>query len=593
MYEKPTMPPNRALLRGSLRKPVPGARAVRDSDPQREITVTVYVRRRADGPVAIAPETLGAVPPQWRARPNDATLLAAFSADPEHLAAVERFAGEHNLKVIDTCVVKRSVRLQGSVANMSTAFGVRLADYEREDGLRYRGRTGGVTLPSQLAEVVEAVFGLDNRPLGRSYLKKRNPFIATAHVAMNSYLPPQVAQLYNFPSGTDGSGQCIAIFALNGQLGDTGITAQGGYDPATVKTYFEQVLGLRAPQITDVVVHGPGNTPGDGTAETDVTTEVLLDIQVAGGVAPGAKLAVFFSEFTEQGWVDAIMAAVTDTQNNPSVISISYGNPEDAFGQSLWTLDAIAKTNEAFRIAALRHITICCAAGDDGSNDQAGDGLAHCDFPASSPYVLGVGGTRLVSNSGVILSETTWNDGPGSATGGGISRLFSEPQYQYSVAVPPSVNPGHRHGRGVPDVSAVGDPDTGYLIMDPQGQLTGPVGGTSASAPLWAGLVARLNQALGVSLGFFNPILYRFLATGVLRDITTGDNFAYSAGVGYDPCTGLGSPDGTQLLTALHQLSLQPPAHVLAAAASAPAPGQIAGQVRRLLVALGQSGISV
>ena len=209
--------------------------------------------------------------------------------------------------------------------------------------------------------------------------------------------------------------------------------------------------------------------------------------------------------------------------------------------------------------------------------------------------MLSVGGTRLASSSGVILSETTWNDGPGSATGGGVSRLFSEPQYQHTVAVPTSVNPGHRHGRGVPDVSAVGDPDTGYNIMGPQGELTGPIGGTSASAPLWAGLVARLSQALGVRLGYFNPILYRFLATGVLRDIVSGDNFSYSAGVGYDACTGLGSPDGTRLLLALQQLSLQPPAHILAAPAAAPAAGcaEIAVQAKRLLEALCKTGITI
>jgi kumamolisin len=594
MYERTFAPPGRVTLTGSIRNPLPNAREVGDADEQREMTITVYVRRRPNAPPAMPPETLGVVPPQWRARPNDEAILAAFSADPEDLDAVEHFGADHNLKVVETSPVKRSVRLQGTVANFSKAFGVRLSRFQREDGLSYRGRTGPISLPTELAPIVEAVFGLDNRPMGRAYLKKRKPIISRAQPPRNTYLPPQVAQLYNFPPGTDGSGQCIAIFAFNGQLGDTGASALGGYDPQSIKAYFEQVLGIPMPQITTVVVHGPGNVPGDGTQDTDATGEVLLDIQVAGGVAPGAKLVMYFTEFTEQGWVDAVMAASTDTDNKPSIFSISYGNPEDGGGRSLWTQDAILKVNEAFHIAALRHITICCASGDDGSNDQVGDGFTHCDFPSSSPYVLGIGGTRLESTGAMVVRETTWNDGPGSATGGGVSRLFQEPTYQTTVNVPVSVNPGHRRGRGVPDVAAVGDPDTGYVIVGPSGQLDGPIGGTSAAAPLWAGLIARLNQALGVQLGFFNPMLYRFLASGVLRDIVTGNNFSYSAGPGYDACTGLGSPDGVKLVAGLQQLGLQPPARLLAAAIAAPTaypPADVAAAVNGLVAALQRAGI--
>ena len=583
MFDFTPITPGRVALTGSYRHALAGAEAVGDTDPQRKISVTVYVRRHAEAPAVMTAEALGTIPPQWRTRDNDQDILSSFAADPHDIAAVEDFAAAHHLSVVESSAARRSVLLRGSVADFSAAFSVQLRNYRRADGLRYRGRVGRISVPRDLAGVVEAVFGLDNRPIGRAYLQRRRPIVSRAQTPRNTYLPPQVADLYNFPAGTDGSGQCIAILAFNGQLGDTGISAKGGYDPAGVRQYFQDVLHLNAPpQIIDITVHGPGNDPGDGTDPTDSTDEVLLDLQVAGGVAPGAKLVMYFTEFTEQGWVDAIVHATTDTDNAPSIISCSYGNPENAGRQGLWTTTAIDKVNESLHVASLRNMTVCCASGDDGSNDQVGDNQAHCDFPSSSPYVLGVGGTRLESAGGRIVSETVWNDGKGSATGGGVSALFSEPDYQKFVQVPVSANPGHNVGRAVPDVSAVGDPDTGYMIFGPQNELTGPIGGTSAAAPLWAALVARLNQALGARLGFFNPILYQFLSSGVLRDIVQGNNFAYSASPGYDACTGLGSPNGTALLNALHALARTPPAHLAAISALRAVASSVSGTPDRL-----------
>jgi hypothetical protein len=154
----------------------------------------------------------------------------------------------------------------------------------------------------------------------------------------------------------------------------------------------------------------------------------------------------------------------------------------------------------------------------------------------------------------VIAYEAVWNDGPGSATGGGVSRFFPLPVWQQAVGVPPSVNPDHHTGRGVPDVSGVADPQTGIAIITLDGQHIAVIGGTSATAPMWSGLVARLNQALGRPVGFINPVLYGRLSTGVLRDITVGTNGAYGAKAGWDACTGLGSPDGVTLLGALHAI---------------------------------------
>jgi kumamolisin len=272
---------------------------------------------------------------------------------------------------------------------------------------------------------------------------------------------------------------------------------------------------------------------------------------VAGAIAPKAHIAVYFAPNSEQGFVDAIAAAVHDDVNKPSVISISWGAPE-----SDWTEQGLAAMDGAFQAAAALGVTVCCAAGDAGAGDQnpdngTPDGRAHADFPASSPHVLGCGGTRLTATGTTITSETVWNDDPtSSATGGGVSDVFDLPSWQAGAGVPASANPGGRVGRGVPDVAGNASPATGYRVR--VDFMTYTIGGTSAVAPLWAGLVALLNQKLAQPVGWLNPLLYGPLAgSGVMRDITSGDNGGYAAKAGWDACTGWGVPVGTRLLAAL------------------------------------------
>ena len=186
------------------------------------------------------------------------------------------------------------------------------------------------------------------------------------------------------------------------------------------------------------------------------------------------------------------------------------------------------------------------ATGDNGSGDGVGDGLAHADFPASSPGAIGCGGTTLRAAGGAITGETVWNDPGDGATGGGVSDLFPVPPFQQSIN-PVSANPGHRTGRGVPDVSGNADPNTGYqVVVDGTSTV---VGGTSAVAPLWAGLAALVQQALGHKVAPLQPQLYSH--PGAFRDIVTGNNGAYAARPGWDPCTGRGSPRGTRLVQVL------------------------------------------
>ena len=318
------------------------------------------------------------------------------------------------------------------------------------------------------------------------------------------------------------------------------------FHESDIQSYFTQ-LNLPVPNVTAVSVDGTSNQPG---ADPDSDGEVMLDIEVAASLAPGASIVVYFAPFTEQGWVDAVSTAVHDTQHHPSVLSISWGYTE---GQDIWTAQAVRAVNQAFQAAAVMGMTICAASGDDGSEDQLADGHAHVDFPASSPYVLACGGTYLEVANGVRTGERVWNNGQrangGGAGGGGISDMNALPSWQQGI-VPPSVNPNHHVGRGVPDVAGDADENSGYTILV-DGQVASNVGGTSAVAPLWAALVARMNQQLGKPIGYLTPLLYTQLGkAGVLNDVTVGNNDptggrigGYSAGRRLGCLHGLGNTE--------------------------------------------------
>ena len=540
-----TPPQGYRKLPGSEREPMPGASPVGPVDPNERIEVTVYLRFPATSNLTgtISEQAQKKRPPLSREEYN-----ASLSASPEDMAKVEQFALAHNLTVVSTDPVRRRMVLAGTVEALSAAFATELQKYEHPGGT-YRGRTGPLHIPDELDSIIVGVFGLDDRPQARPHLQRSNVAARpTTPDASNtaryvSYSPLQVAQLYDFPTGADGRGQCIAIIELG-----------GGYTDSDLQTYFQQ-QNLPQPNVISVSVDGGQNAP-EGTPDS-ADGEVALDIEVTGSIAPGAKIAVYFAPNTDQGFLDAITQATHDTTNNPTVISISWGAAE-----TYWTPQAMQAMDLAFQAAATLGINVCCASGDNGSSDGVGDGLAHVDFPSSSPHALACGGTRLeaaidtLSNQYVISSEVVWNDDPtSSATGGGVSDVFPLPDWQANAHIPVSINDQHS-GRGVPDVSGDADPATGYKVrVDGQNVV---FGGTSAVAPLWAGLIALLNQQLGQSVGFLNPILYQnadfFAQVNALQDVTSGNNGSYSAQQGWDACTGLGSPDGANLLDALNAL---------------------------------------
>ncbi len=526
---------SRVILAGSQKPSFAQPATEKPAPPATRITVSVVIKCKA--PLKAA-NRLG------KQRLTRAQFGQAHGADPSALKLLRAFAKEYGLTVVPgtpapgSCILK----LTGTIAAMQKAFGTTLV-HKTGDTATYRIREGNITLPAELSGNVQAVLGLDNRPQAQPHFRIAGQSgnvtarsaqaggFATPQVSIRSaaqanisYTPVQVAQLYQFPANASGAGQTIGILELG-----------GGYRTADLTAYFK-TLGQPAPKVTAVSVDGAKNSPS--TAD-GADGEVMLDIEVSAAVAPGANIAVYFAPNTDQGFLDGLDAAIHDTTNKPSVISISWGSAE-----ANWTQQAMTALDSTCQSAAALGISITVAAGDNGSSDS-GTGN-NVDFPSSSPHVLACGGTTLTGSGSTISSEVVWNEQASNegATGGGVSNVFPLPSWQANSNVPaPSNSAG---GRGVPDVCGNADPATGYTVrVDGQ---TLVIGGTSAVAPLWAGLIAVANQQNGKTAGFLQPQIYAAKAKSGFRDITSGNNGSFSAGPSWDACTGLGSPITTTLI---------------------------------------------
>jgi kumamolisin len=497
-------------LAGSQREAPKNMRSIGRVSGDEPITISLYLR-------AVTPAPADTANVQTRAHFADARTT-------EHagdIAAITAFARASGLSVEGSDAARRLIRLSGTAAAMEKAFGTELHRYEG-GGHVCRGRHGALHVPTNLADRITAVLGLDTRPIATpKIVPHRGP------TPPAGFLPTDVARLYGF-DGIDASGQCIGIIELG-----------GGFTDADNQAAFK-AMALPTPDIVAIGVDGAANDPTDTSGANG---EVALDIQVAGGVAPGARIAVYFATNTDQGFVDAISQAVHDQSNAPSVLSISWGSAESG-----WTAQAIAAMGQAFQDAAHLGVTVCAASGDGLATDGVDDGKAHVDYPASDPLVLGCGGTKITASTTGITDEVVWKSN-GGGTGGGVSALFALPAYQAKAGVPAA--PAKGGGRGVPDVAGDADPDSGYRIVT--GGETGIIGGTSAVAPLWAGIIAGLNAARKTPLGQVHAQLYGDPAA--LRDIVSGDNksgkIGFEARGGWDACTGLGSPKGAALRTLL------------------------------------------
>jgi kumamolisin len=530
------------VLSGSNRPKDPQTVRVSDVDPDEPIDLTINLR----GPKLPSPDDYVG----QTMTPDQ--VSSQFGASQQDADEVSKVLTKYGLKVESVSLPTRSMRVIGPASAVEAAFKPNMAIVRsaRQQG-EYRSRQGPLQIPQELQGVVKGVFGIDERRMAR-----RKAPSSTAAPALSPQAPAQLEQRYNFPPG-DGSGQNIAIAEFG-----------GGYFADDTQAYCAK-FQLPTPNIQAKAVDAPAFTlqqilalpPQQKKEQLGDAGEVMMDVQVIAGLCPAASISVYFSTFDEQGWVDLLNAVIA---SRPVVLSCSWGLAEEDPG---WSAGALAAISDSLNTARLLGITICVSSGDDGSGDQLDDGEAHVDFPSSSPFVLGVGGTMLVS-SGAAVNEVTWWEAPGRRTnhgggssGGGVSLQFDRPSWQ-NVRIK-SLNEGSRDGRVTPDVAALAGPPLYDLIFVGE---DAPNGGTSASAPLWAALIARVNALLPAAKQqrFLTPLLYHDSGNGqpvgtvAFRDITVGNNTSnpqpgrgYKAGPGFDAVTGWGVPDGVKLLNCL------------------------------------------
>jgi kumamolisin len=531
-------------LSASKRDKDPSSFRVREIDPKEKIVVTIVLSGpKLPGPDEFVGQT---IPPE--------ELAEKFGARKKDADKVEKSLKKFGLKVEEVLIDTRSMRVSGTAEAMEAAFKPDWAIMRSPDQRAYRGRQGTIHVPEELEGIVIGVFGLDQRRM--AHRRSRRTVSAGYRRALSPWTPADIEKRYNFPPG-DGTGQSIAIAEFG-----------GGYFKEDMKAYCNK-FGRPTPKVRLISVDAPAYTfqdildiqnPDLRKLQLDMSFEVMMDVEIIGGLCPNSSISAYFSTFDERGWID-LLDKVIAARPVPVALSISWGCTED---DNQWS-NARDVINDRLNVARLLGITTCVASGDDGSRDLFDDGRAHLDFPSSSPHVLGVGGTMLEQSG----AEVTWWDNPGylgGATGGGVSTVFARPAWQ-NVQIA-SINPGSIDGRVVPDVSALAGVPYYYLIFV---GFPWPEGKTSASAPVWAALIARMNAANTPKLPpqmrhkFLTPLLYEKLADGrtvgeaSLRDITKGNNKVnpiggYDAGPGFDAATGWGSPDGKKLINCLGQI---------------------------------------
>ena len=512
-----TTPRNYRQLHGSERRPTPDARVLGPADEAERFNVTIVLNRRADGPPIPGHDYFLHTPPSERPRLSEAEFAARYGADPAAIDNVTAFARAQGLTVDATNVARRTV------AQYNRAFDIKLQLYEREvergphPGKKteiYRGRDGYVHVPADLVDIILGVFGLDNRRITKRGLADPP---ATTLLTM-----PTITQLYDFPPNL-AAGQTIAVFS------------EAGYLPSDISANF----GGSPPSVIDVTVDASNGLFPD--------LETTQDIFIAASAAPGAQIAVYFTTYSQVGWVDLLTRVIHPSPGDPqcSVLTTSFyvSNGDDAAAllASGVSISWVTAVTQMLQDAAIQGVSFCTCSGDNGTDARVGDGQAHVWYPATDPWALACGGTTIGSVSGTTCDEWAWADTftfGGStlsgASGGGVSDYFPQPWYQSDTSIPVSIKDGHV-GRGVPDVATNASPNSGCSIILGGTPSAWPTNGTSASAPLWAGLIAALNAALGQNVGFINPVIYALNGAG-FRDILPepgASNNAFAGVPGY------------------------------------------------------------
>ena len=525
------------VLSGSDRPRRRDAARLGDIDPAAAVEVTVTVR---------GPDLPQVTPGKSMTREE---LERVYSATPQDMDAVTSELGRYGLRVVDSAPSARSLRGTGTAEQMDAAFRANLGIYRHHDH-DYRGREGELEIPANLEGIITGVFGLDQRRVARR-VPGIPPYQGSAEsVAEAALSPADLEERYRFPTG-EGEGQTVAIAEFGGAYFANDLAVfcrQQGRPEPTVKQ-----VGLGVPVLTEEQVMAMA--PSQREQVLEEAGEVNMDVQIVAGLCPGADIVVYFTTFDQKGWVDLLNEIIKGAPAGPVAVSVSWGLAEDS---SDFSASARRVIDHRLQAAALLGVTVCVSAGDDGSGDQMHDGKAHVNFPASSPHVLAVGGTQLDGDQ-----EVAWFQPPGDrahgggATGGGISSVFPRPSWQtVEVSAPEGAG---APGRIVPDISALAGPPYYQMVMLGK---PAPNGGTSASAPLWAALIARSAAAATPQRApvFLAPLLYGAgpdghpLGTSVCRDITAGDNpstppgWGFSAGPGFDAVSGWGVPDGPPLV---------------------------------------------
>ena len=512
----------------SYRPPAAGARRIENANPDDEVEVTITLR----GPqLPAASDVTGPAI-------DLETFAARYSADPGDAAKVKDELEKFGLHVSDVSPVTRSMHVSGTVQQLNAAFNVTLGTYESDDQGQFRGREGYIHVPAPLAGIVTGVFGLDDRRMAR---RTNAPVPADAA----ALAPADLEALYHFPAG-DAAGQAIAIAEFG-----------GAYSASDVQAFCRK-YHRAVPAITLLTLEA-----GADQQLPDYSGELMMDVEIIAALCPAASISVYFAPFNQKGWIDLLDAVAKIEPVPPVALSVSYGRAEDSPD---WSGSAVTEINQRLQSVAMLGVTVCAASGDDGAGDQMNDGRAHVNFPASSPFVLSVGGTML---TGPPPAEVVWWAEPGDrsqkgggSTGGGVSTVFPRPTWQ-TVNVE-SLNAGSIDGRVVPDVAALAGQPYYELIIGGQCSRDG---GTSAATPLWAALLARISAGLPdpSQRRFLTPLLYGAALDGqpvgatVCTDIKSGDNRSpgvpqgYVAGVGYDAVSGWGTPLGTTIAQWLSQ----------------------------------------
>jgi kumamolisin len=517
------------------------------TDPAQELTVTLLLRRKPGHTVLNPQHMVAAAAP----RPHRDAFAAERGADPNEMDAVVAFAKEAGLDVIETDIARRTVIVRGSAAAVNQAFDVQLNEYEYQRGT-YRSHDGVVKLPSTVADYVEAVVGLTNRKVHAKHYSTVAAARRSASLDPTNtgpLTPAQVATLYNFPAG-DGAGVTIGLYEM--ETGD----GPAGYAESDIAGTMAALGNLPIPTIVDVPVDGVQNS-GQSDGETG------LDITVAGAIAPKATIAVYFAGGQTQDIIHCLQQMILPSAGAPapSIVSISYGWGPDDLGTPSFSDSEYAQITKLFEDASTNKITVLVSSGDSGAQIES-KSQAQASYPASDIWVTACGGTTIGNVNGSSFDEWVWNDvgaaGHG-ATGGGVSARFPVPPYQASIPAGALQHVGSgKPGRGLPDIAGNASENSGYLQVI-GGSQPQSVGGTSAVAPLYAGLIARINANLGSPVGYLNTTLYS-LPAATFRDIggapgpannSFGAVTGYPAGTGWDACTGLGSVHGQALQDAL------------------------------------------